>query len=44
VWPAGPRRLEWDGRDDAGERLPRGLYFARVRDAGASASLRLFLR
>jgi hypothetical protein len=43
-WPAGARRMEWDGRDDAGARLPRGLYFARVRDAGAAASLRLFLR
>jgi flagellar hook assembly protein FlgD len=34
------RRLEepsWDGRDDAGETVPAGVYFARARGAGGRA-------
>lgn len=34
---AGAQVLPWDGRDDQGVRLGRGLYFARVR-AGAQVS------
>lgn len=29
--PAGRRTLSWDGRDDAGDALPAGLYFVRLR-------------
>ena len=29
---AGPQEaVEWDGRDDAGELVPPGVYIARVR-------------
>jgi Zn-dependent metalloprotease len=27
-WPAGGHEIVWDGRNDAGERVPAGLYFA----------------
>jgi len=36
--PAG--LLVWDGRDDAGRRLPSGLYFARLRADGHEAMQR----
>jgi flagellar hook assembly protein FlgD len=29
VFPAGEHVLEWDGTDDAGGRVPRGVYFIR---------------
>ena len=32
---AGPHRLTWDGRDDAGRAVARGLYFARLWTAGS---------
>lgn len=28
--PAGPRRLRWDGRDDAGQEVAAGVYFIRL--------------
>jgi hypothetical protein len=31
---AGPSSVAWDGRDDAGRALPRGLYFLRLSAAG----------
>ena len=37
VFQAGPNKLEWDGTDDAGSRVARGVYFVRSsvqKDAG----------
>jgi hypothetical protein len=37
VFPAGETTLQWDGTDDAGRKLPRGVYFVRSsnqKDAG----------
>lgn len=33
--------FSWDGRDDEGRRLPAGLYFARLREAGKARRIRL---
>ena len=33
--------LAWDGRDDAGQPLPAGIYFARLTGAAATRSLKL---
>jgi len=32
--PAGERVYAWDGQDDAGRRVPAGLYVARLRQSG----------
>ncbi len=32
--PGGDTQVTWDGRDDAGEALPSGTYFYRLRAAG----------
>jgi flagellar hook assembly protein FlgD len=29
VFPAGEHTLRWDGTDDTGARVPRGVYFVR---------------
>ena len=34
VLGSGTHRVEWDGRDDDGRRVPPGLYFAELRWAG----------
>ena len=34
VREAGPSTVAWDGRDDAGRALPRGLYFLRLVSGG----------
>ena len=34
VLPAGDHLVRWDGRDDAGRRLPGGLYLLRLEAAG----------
>lgn len=39
--PAGWNAEIWDGRDDAGESVASGVYFARLEVAGASASTRV---
>jgi hypothetical protein len=36
AWPAGAQHLVWDGRRDDGGVAGAGLYFARLRVAGAS--------
>ena len=33
TFPAGEHRLVWDGADDGGHPVPRGVYFTRVRYA-----------
>jgi choice-of-anchor B domain-containing protein len=38
---AGARRLLWDGRSDAGDETPAGLYFVRVVAGGETAETRL---
>jgi VCBS repeat-containing protein len=40
---AGPTRLTWDGRSDRGAAVAPGIYFARVRMDGHSASRRVLL-
>jgi len=40
---AGVHRLAWDGRDDAGRRVPAGLYFARLT-AGHERFTRTLIR
>lgn len=42
-WAAGPARVEWDARDDAGRRLPAGLYLVRVSVRDAEQTLRVIL-
>jgi len=40
---AGPHTLEWDGRGDAGERCPPGLYLCRVSAGALHAERKLVL-
>lgn len=43
---AGPgveRALVWDGRDEAGRRLPSGVYLVRLTNGGASSTRKLLL-
>jgi hypothetical protein len=39
--PSGVTVLPWDGRDEAGHALPRGVYFARLSGPGLSAGVRV---
>ena len=39
--PAGPHERPWDLRDDAGARVPPGLYWARIRGAGPEQRVRI---
>jgi hypothetical protein len=41
--PAGSRTLTWDGTSTNGERLPAGVYLARVRAGGLVARSRIVL-
>jgi hypothetical protein len=41
VSTAGLRSFRWDGRDDSGAPLARGVYFVRVKAGGAVASTKL---
>ncbi len=44
VFPAGHHTVVWDGRNDAGERLPSGVYLARlVGDEGLVGTQKLML-
>jgi alkaline phosphatase len=38
---AGPHRLLWDGRDEAGARVASGVYFVSVTGGGASGATRV---
>jgi hypothetical protein len=40
---AGEYRIEWDGRDDAGHRLPTGIYWARLASRGRVEVERLMI-
>ena len=35
TFPAGEHTLLWDGADDAGARVARGVYFVRIARSGA---------
>lgn len=41
--PAGSRTAVWDGRDDAGRRVPPGLYFCGLTEGGAKSVQRVLL-
>jgi hypothetical protein len=40
---AGAHQVVWDGRDDAGRRLPSGAYFIRFESAGRTAVAKVLL-
>jgi hypothetical protein len=42
-FPEGAHRVEWDGRDDRGNRRGSGIYFIRVRTPQASRTARAVL-
>jgi photosystem II stability/assembly factor-like uncharacterized protein len=39
--PAGPSRVAWDGRDEAGRAVAAGVYFARLEAAGETRTVKL---
>jgi hypothetical protein len=39
--PAGEHRVAWDGRDEAGNAVPGGLYFARLQVSGRVLDTRI---
>jgi subtilisin family serine protease len=41
--PAGSHVAAWDGRDDRGESLPGGIYFAKLEAAGETRSAKIAL-
>jgi len=41
--PAGPQRLGWDGRDDAGRAVASGTYFVDVRTAGTRGTAKVIV-
>jgi hypothetical protein len=45
AFPAGSHTLAWDGADDAGSPLPRGVYFAKIRfaDRGVEGTRRIIV-
>ncbi|MEZ4654568.1 MAG: FlgD immunoglobulin-like domain containing protein [Candidatus Eisenbacteria bacterium] len=40
-FPAGAHQREWDGEATSGERVPSGVYFARLRAGGAEKRIRV---
>jgi len=40
---AGPSTVTWDGRDDAGRALPRGLYFLRLQSVAGEKTVKAVL-
>jgi hypothetical protein len=40
-YPAGVQRLFWHGEDEAGRRVPSGIYFLRLEAAGVTRTGRL---
>jgi len=43
VMPSGERRLLWDGRNDAEEVVPAGVYFLRARSSASVVTRRIVL-
>jgi hypothetical protein len=43
MFSSGESRWAWDGRDDAGRAVPRGVYFAQVRTQARREALRILL-
>jgi len=43
TWSAGPHRVDWDGRDDAGHAAPAGVYVIRLDAPRASAVVKIML-
>ena len=41
--PEGAHPIAWDGNDDAGRRVPSGVYFARASSGESDATLKLVL-
>ena len=41
--PAGERRVEWAGKDDAGHAVASGIYFYKLEADGMSLSRRMAL-
>lgn len=41
--PAGMHKLEWNGRNDAGERLGSGIFFVNLRAAGRQQTVKAVL-
>jgi flagellar hook assembly protein FlgD len=40
---AGTHQVMWDGRDDSGARVARGVYFCRMETAGFSATEKIVM-
>ena len=43
AWVPGEARLEWDGRGDAGARMPAGVYWVRVQSGDRVRQTRVTL-
>ena len=41
---SGPHSIEWDGRDDAGIRVNRGVYFYQIQSGGSAQGRKIVLR
>lgn len=41
--PAGSHHVRWDARDDAGQRVASGIYFARLLAGNASSTIKMIL-
>ena len=43
LWMAGPHRVVWNGRDQAGRDMPSGIYFYRMRTTQFEQTYRMTL-
>jgi hypothetical protein len=43
VFPAGSHVISWDGTDDAGNKLPTGVYFSALRTGGVTQNKQLVI-
>jgi len=44
VLEAGPHTITWDGRTDAGNRVAKGVYFAKLESGGLTSARRIVLK